>query len=39
MKRPWTTSLLVAVKWTREPAGTRISRGAKDQIWAVMRTS
>jgi hypothetical protein len=38
-KSPWTTSLLVPVKCTREPAGTRISRGANAQICAVMRTS
>ena len=38
-RSPCTRSLLVAQKWTVEPAGTRISLGANDQICPVSRTS
>ena len=39
MNSPWMTSLLVAMKVTVEPAGTRISFGVNAQICAIMRTS
>src|SRR5262249_17733069 len=39
MNIPWTTSRLVTVKVTVEPAGTRISLGVKLQIAATIETS